>query len=139
MFILERAGTVKNYKYRVGDKISVLSRRGDVVVSGPICRINDSSIIVNYFYEVGINDIKAVYSPRYFIRILSKVCLIAGIGYFALDGFNSAINNENEIISNSTLITSGVLVGSGLAMKQFITRKFTLDKKWRVKILDLSF
>ncbi len=136
--VLQKKGTARNYKYQVGNDITIQVMRGDLIFSGTITQIADSGIVIDNLIGISIRDIKNVYRPRRFVRVLSKVLLYAGAGYVALDGVNGVINNYSPVISKSTIIASSVMVGTGLLMKPFYTRKFDAQEKYVLKVLDFE-
>jgi hypothetical protein len=138
LLVLERAGTVKNFKYKVGDDIVVESSHGNQVFSGPLTEIKDNSVVIKYYNEVSIHEIAGVYRQRTILRIFSGASISSGIFYFSLDGVNRIINNDSPVIPESTIIASGILIGSGFLMKTFVKRKFDLKKNWRLKILNFD-
>jgi len=138
LLVLEKAGTVKNFKYKVGDNIVVESAHGDQVFSGPLTEIKDTSIVIKYYNEVSIHEIAKVYRQRTMFRVFSGAAISAGIFYFSLDGANRIINNDSPVIPESTIIASGILIGSGFLMKNIIKRKFDMKKNWRLKILNFD-
>ncbi len=139
LLVLEKAGTVKNYKYKVGDEITVETKRDNLVFSGSLTGINDSTIVVENYNEIKLAEISRVLRKRELMRIFSGAAISAGVFYFSLDALNGIINNDSPVIAESTLIATGALLGSGLLMKQFVIRKIDLEDKWRLKILDFSF
>ena len=136
--VLQKSGAIKNYKYQVGDDITVKVKRGDFVFSGAISQINDSSFVLNSVNEIFISEIKNVYRSRVFVRVLSKALIIAGVGYVALEGVNGVINNYSPIISKQTLLAGAILSGSGFVLKSFYTRSFDTTEKYVLKILNFE-
>lgn len=139
LLVLEKAGTIKNYKYKLGDEITVETKRDKLVFSGSLTEIKDSTIIVEYYNEIKLTEISRVLRKRELLRIFSGAAITAGVFYFSLDALNGIINNDSPIIAESTLIATGALIGSGLLMRPFVVRKYDLEDKWRLKILDFSF
>jgi hypothetical protein len=136
--VLQKRGVVKNIKYQAGDVITLKVVRGDFVYSGNISHIRDSSIVLNSLNEIFLNEITTVYRPRKFVRFMSKVLFYAGFGYVGLEGVNGAINNDSPMISKSTIISGSVMVGTGLLLKPFKTRKFDIQEKYVLKVLDFE-
>ncbi len=139
LLVLEKAGTVKNYKYKTGDKIRIETVRDNLVYMGEITEIKDSSIIIESYTEIKLREICKVFRQRELMRTFSGAAISGGVFYLSLDAVNGVINNDSPIIAKNTLIASGILVGAGLLMRQFVFRKFETKVKWRLKILDFSF
>lgn len=135
ILLLEKPGTVKNIKYRVGDQIYIKTK-DKLKFSGTINIITDSSIIVNYDVEILIKDITIVFQEMWFISLFSRVAYISGAGYLILDAFNRTINNEYPIIDKSSFIIGASLIGGGLLMKANSYKRCKINKPWRFKVLD---
>jgi hypothetical protein len=136
--VLQKSGAVKNFKYQVGNDITIRVMRGDLIFSGTITQINDSSFVLNSLNEIYIGEIKNVYRRRVFVRVMSKVLLYAGIGYVGLEGINGIINNDSPVITKNTIIAGAVMVGTSFALKPFYTRSFDTREKYVIKILDFE-
>lgn len=139
ILLLEKQGRFKNIKYRLGDEISLRVQPGNRKLSGQIHYINDSSILVDFIHEVNIEDVTWVYSKRFFFNLMSPILLIAGGGYFILDGLNRAINHEYPVITKNTLLVSGSLIGVGLVFRPLGTKRHKIGGPWRLTVLDMSF
>jgi len=137
ILVIEKPGTVKNIKFRSGDRIELKTLNGEKI-KGIINQIRDTAIVVNY-YLININEISKIYSFRRLISAFSFAGIEGGLGYVVIDGFNSLINNERPIIRNSTLKTGGIMFGAGLLLKSLSKRKRSIDNhKWRIKVLNFS-
>jgi len=139
IFILERPGSIKNYKFRENDKIQIGLISRDTIIKGIINEINDSSLIVNYANEILLDDIKYLYRKRWGFTLLQGIFFMTGIPYLAISTFNGIINNDSPIVHSETLIISGSLIAAGIAITPLTSRKHKIDnKRWRVKILDFT-
>lgn len=137
--VLQKRGTAKNFKYQSGNRISLQTVRGDFSIAGEITEIKGTSFIVNGLIEVELDNIAYVSRKSNFLNRLSTLFFIrGGVAYFLIDGTNRTINKEYPVIDESTMLISGAMIGTGLAMRPLITRKFDLSKKWRLKILDFD-
>ena len=137
IFLLERPGSIKNYKYYVNNPIRLKIISPDTIISGKINNIGDTSIIVNYVNEIHVKNIACIYTKRWGFSLLQKLFLLTGIPYLVLSAINGTVNNDTPIIAKETLIISGSLIIAGIALSPLANRKHKIDnKKWRVKILD---
>ena len=139
ILLLERSARYKNFKFYEGNQIHVKIKTdsSDLHVRGIINAIYDSSIIVNYNNIILIKDIKMVYRPRFWAKLLSYSALVAGAGYLALDVFNRAINHQNPVFDQQTVITSGIIIGAGLILIPFRECWYKIGEKWELKALVL--
>ena len=101
--------------------------------------ITDTSILVNFNSEIFIDQITWIYRERYFFRLFSPVLMIAGGGYFILDGFNRAINRQYPVFTENTMLISGVIIGVGLVIKPLGTKRYRIGEKWELLMLDMSY
>jgi hypothetical protein len=139
IFLLERPGTIKNYKFYSGDRIRIKTLSVDTIISGPINIINDSSIIINIANEILIGDIAAIYRKQWWFNFLQYLSVFAGISYLGINTLNGVINSDDPVVPNETLIISGSMIAFGAALTPLTTRKYKIDKeKWRVLILDFT-
>jgi len=136
--VLQKKGTVKNFKYQVSSEITVQVERGELIYSGRITKINDSSFVLDNLNEIYLKEINKVLRKRRFIRVLSKVLLYGGVGYVGLEGVNGLINDYSPVISQNTLIIGGSMVATSFALRPFYTRRFDCREKWVLKILDFE-
>ncbi|MCD4788567.1 MAG: hypothetical protein K8R37_01105 [Bacteroidales bacterium] len=139
IFLLEKPGTIKNYKYRENDHIRIKTISKDTIIAGIINKIGDSIIIINYANEISPDDISIIYRTRWGFALLQGIFFSAGVPYLAISTLNGVINNDSPIVSKETLIISGSLIATGIAITPLTTRKHKIDNtKWRVKILNFT-
>lgn len=137
--VLQKRGELKNFKYEPGNKISLKTARGQYNVSGNITQIGDTSIMIDDMMEIGLTNIELIYRHSGFLNRLSGLFFIqGGIAYFLIDGTNRTIYKEYPIIDESTLLISGTMIATGLALRPFVTRTFDITKNWQLKILNFD-
>lgn len=137
IFLIEKPGTVKNYKFHEGDDIHIRIKNLTSVsdIEGPITQISDSSIIIDYSYFILTKDIISVCIERFWVKLAIPVLFIAGVGYLALEALNRTINKETPVITNETAIIGSSLVAGGAVLFPFKERRLNVGEKWRVKTL----
>lgn len=137
IFLIERPGKVKNYKFYEGDKIHIKVKNYASIsnIEGVLTQIRDSIIIIDDSYLIPIQDIITVYKERFWIKLVIPVMFIAGIGYIVLEAFNRAINKETPVITKETTIISSSLVAGGFTLMPLKEQKLNVGEKWRVKSL----
>ena len=139
ILVVEKPGTVSNFKYYEGDKIRLRTIAADTLISGTITTIGTSSIIIDKSIEIEITDIKSLYRKRWGYSFLQYLSIFAGLSYVAINTLNGIINNDAPIVPTETLIISGSMVAFGIALTPLTTRKIRTGKeKWRVIILDFQ-
>jgi hypothetical protein len=139
ILIVERPGTIKNYKYYTGDEIKLKTISTDATISGMIIDISDSSLIINHQYEIMISDITIIYRNKWGFRFLQYISLIGGLFYLGINTLNGVINSDDPIVPEETLIISGSMIGFGIVLTPLTTRRYKIDKeKWRIVILDFT-
>ncbi|MCF8366324.1 MAG: hypothetical protein K9H16_11115 [Bacteroidales bacterium] len=137
--VVQKWGSVKNYKYEVGDELSFQTKNGDFFVKGIISGLNDSSLTLDNHYDVKLNNISKVFRTRHFLKGLSGLFFIrGGVAYVAIVGLNGVIHNESPMIDEQTLIISAGMIAIGVAMKPFIVKKMAIPEKWQLKVLDFN-
>lgn len=136
--VLQKRGKVKNFKYQIGNDISLQLKREDYVMSGEITKITDTSLFINTTFEIQYNEISMVLKPRRFIQKLSKNIIWGGFIFTGIVGFNGMINNDSPLIDKGSLIFSGSMVAAGFLLKPLYFRKFDMASKWQFKNLDFN-
>ena len=136
MIIVERPGTVKNFKYKKGNKI-FLKKIDEEKLSGRISKITDTSFFINKNIEVKLSEITIVFKPRGFLYRSYIQIRFAGYAFLSLNTFNRLVHNEKPVFDNSGLIAGFSTIGISYAMQAFAFRKLKVGEKWRIKIIDL--
>lgn len=137
-FVVEKPGTVKNYKYLTGDRINLLCSPNNQV-TGRISRINDSLIEIDRMKKVYVHSIIAVYQTRRLFALMADIGIKAGGGFFILDLVNALLTKRQPIIKPQTLIISGSLIGVALASLPLMNKKMIIDNEnWRIRILCME-
>ncbi len=137
--VVQKAGSIKNFKYEVGKDISIQTLKGDFIIEGDISKITDSTLFIDNLYEIEYSNIQRVLRPRGFWKRLSILFFIqGGVAYTAIVGINGLINNDSPVIDEQTLIISAVMVATGLALSPFYTKKMNIGEKWQLKVLDFE-
>lgn len=137
--VLEKAGTVRNFKYQVNDEIFLQLKREGAWITGRISELHDSSLVIDSYIDVKLSEIAVVRRSSSFISRLSKLFFIrGGIAYFLIVGTNRAINQEYPVVDQFTTIVSGSMILAGILLRPLISRDFELGQKWRLKVLDFT-
>jgi hypothetical protein len=139
ILLLKKKNHPKNYKYRLADEVKVSSVLEGRKISGQIHQMTDSSIVVNFNTEILLEDISMVYRERYFFKLFSPILVIAGTGYFILDGFNRTINRHYPIITENTMMVSASIIAVGFIFKPLDTKRYRIGRNWELQMLDMSF
>jgi len=134
ILLVEKPGTVKNYKYYAGDYISLKTKDG-IKISGPINLIRDTNIIVDFINELSISDIEIVYKKRALVNLGSSALIAGSALYLGLDLLNGGSRGKS-FSENESLQISLAILATGVGMQFFATKKMHLKKnKWRMRIL----
>jgi len=134
MLLVEKPGTVINYKYFAGDYISLKTKDGEKI-SGPINIIRDSNLIVDFTHELMLSDIEVVYESRSLLKLLGSALIVGSAVYIGLDVINGGLQGKS-ILHSSSLQTSFAVLVTGIGFS-FLGKKrmSVVKKKWRIKIL----
>ncbi len=135
-FIIEKPGTIHNFKFQVNDVIKLKAGPKGEIIEGRIYKIADSSITIGYYYTLHPEEIQVLYKQRFGFFFLQRVLFFMGVPYLAISAFNGIINSDSPMVSKNTWIISSSLIGASLALTPFTTREIKVDNKhWRAKIL----
>lgn len=129
----------RRIRFYVGDLIALKVNKKDTLYKGRIELIEDSSIWVDNI-EVKINTISKIYDARgrRWAGFISSILFRGGIGFLLIDVVNRTINSENPIFHPTTLLVSGSAIGAGLILVPFKEKKYRINNKNTVKIIDLK-
>ncbi len=132
--MVKKFGGTSRYSYQVGDMISLHTIKNQKL-TGVIWDFNDSTIDIGEHYVVRWGEIKSIRRDLYAPKLISKILLLLGVGYFTLDAANNLINNQ-QVFNTSTLIVSGAMIGGGLILIPFRHKNLKIGQKWRIYLLD---
>jgi hypothetical protein len=138
ILVMEKAGTIKNYKYSKGDWIKLRLKPAKGYISGEINRITDSGFIMNWTQEIKLREIGNVYRRNWFCSYFGGAAITAGVGYTFIDGLNDVINAKSPVFHESVLRTSAILIAAGSILRILQFKHYTMGQGWRLKILDFS-
>ncbi len=136
--IVQKSESIKTFKYRTGDQIMFSLTGTEKVFSGELTYIGDSTFAVDDKFEIHLKAVSTIYRTRYFIRLLSKILLTAGVIYIGVETVNGVINNDSPMISKSTAIASSAMVGAGIGIGLLKTAKLRIGEKYKLKILNFD-
>ena len=135
--VIEKTGTVKNFKYSPGNSIHLLL--SEKHIKGTITQLTDSTLTIDYLIIVPLQQITKVYRFRGFVYRFSKKALFAGgIAYMGIVGANGIINNEYPLIDQTTAIIGLSMVAGSFLLKPLYYRKIPLDGRWQIKVIDFE-
>ncbi len=138
LLTLEKGGKVKRLYYKVGDRINFYLKNDETLYRPFIQEILPSSF-VTYQTEVPFEQVATwvIYNDSWLVNQGSVYLPLAGIGYFLMDMINPIFSqNEAFVFSKPTLLTSSMLVLSGLTLQLFKKRKHHLGKRKHLKAID---
>lgn len=138
ILVLENVHTLKNFKYKEGQKIILKLAGENRKVHDRIYALEEQGIILENRGEVRFSEIEAIYRENWLIRLLQSVSFIGGAGYLALDSFNRLINHEGPVFQTETLIISGSMIAFSAALIPFQYRIIRPGDKWQLKMIDMS-
>jgi hypothetical protein len=135
---VDKPGKVKRIRYQQNDYIS-LKTINNQFVEGEIAKIEDSSFWVKD-QKITLDSIKFIKKTQggYGWSLIGNISLLAGLGYFSLDATNRIINSDKPIVPRRTLLSSSVFLGIFATTAIINNRKYTINKRRRLKIIDLE-
>jgi len=136
IFVVDHPDKSKRLRYRENQKI-VLQNKEGAFISGYIKNIGDSSLTIG-IQKISLEEIKSLVVEHHFISTLSSAFVIAGTAYFGLDVFNAALNNDQPIISMSSLIPAASISAVGAVLGIFSQNRLRSSRGYRFRIIDTS-
>jgi len=139
ILVVERPGTVKNFKYEPSDWIKIKILPSGKILAGKISGMTDSSFTINKTTMVKLSEIGIVFKRRWGFLFLQQVFILAGIPYLGISLINGAINDDKPIISTGTIIIGSSIIAAGAAITPLVSRKLKVDNEnWRIRILNFD-
>lgn len=107
---------------------------------GKISNLVDSMIVLSNDSVIKLNEIKilCIRKSNYVLRKFTTGFMIAGVGFFLIDGINNLANNHFPIVDERTIIVSASLVAASLIVRQIGIRKHYIGKNKFLRIIDMS-
>jgi hypothetical protein len=137
LVILEYPLIGKTFRFYPGNHITLSTLKDTNKISGNIISILDSSFIMDNGLEVNLHDVRAVYTDRAGVFIVSSVLMLFGVMYFSVDVINNVINNDHPTIGSRVALISASSEAVGGLLWLFHKRKCRIRKdKWHLKIIE---
>jgi hypothetical protein len=140
--ILEKTGTDKKIYFKSGDEIRYKLKNEDHFRRGHIISVSDSGFQFHYhlilFREIEKVDIRGKRWGNFDWNKTGLFVQIAGIGYIALDTFNSTVvQGETYEFDQSVWVTGGAIFLAGTALRFTKPKKIKLGGRYKFRYLDL--
>ena len=135
--VVEKIGTSTRYAFHLGDDVKVRTKKENKIVNSYLWNLTDSSLTLGVRTTIPLSDISAVYKHFYFQKLMTRIFLYAGAGYFVLDSFNNLINKE-QVFVPQTMIISASLIAVGVAIIPLGQKKCKIGIRWKLKVMDIN-
>jgi len=114
----------------------IVYKSNDSVQLGMINKIDGDSALIDSTWTK-YESITLVIDPnkRQFLRNGSVMFPIAGVTFAFITTFNSIINRDKPIFYREHLIPSAGLIGLGVIMWPFKTKKYRMKRKWEFMVM----
>ena len=134
VLILRKRKSAKRVYYT--KKSPMVYKVHDSIQMGIINEIEFDSILIDTTW-IKYNSIASVIDPykRQFIKNGSVLFPIAGITFAVITTFNSVINRDKPIFYREHLIPSAGLIGLGIVMWPFKTKRYRMKRKWGLMVM----
>jgi|TARA_B110000495_G_scaffold203624_1_gene228305 hypothetical protein len=134
VLILRKRKSAKRVYYI--KKNPIVYKANDSIQMGIINEIAFDSILIDTTW-IKYNSITSVIDPskRQFIKNGSVMFPIAGVTFAFITTFNSIINRDKPIFYREHLIPSVGLIGLGVIMWPFKTKKYRTTRKWEFMVM----
>jgi hypothetical protein len=140
--ILEKSGTEKKVYFKSGDEIRYQLKGEDHFRRGNIISVSDSGFQFHYnqilFREIEKVDIKGKRWGNFNWNKTGLLIQIAGLGYIAIDAFNSTVVQDASYeFDQSVWITGGTIFLVGTALRFTKPKKIKLGGRYKFRYLNL--
>lgn len=138
ILLLEKPGTVKNLKFEKGDRFILMKKGDSKKLDGTITRLLDTSLVIDYQYNINFSEIKKVYKVRGLAGFMTEIGLKGGLGFFFIDLTNRTIQQEYPLLNPLSLKITGGFLATALIFRLIRHKPHTLGPDWRLRIIDLD-
>jgi len=107
---------------------------------GKIANLSDNMIVLSNDSVIKLDQIKVlcIRKSNYVLRKFTTGFMIAGVGFFLIDGINNLANAHYPIIDERTIIASASLIAASLIVRQIGIRKHRIGKNKLLRIIDAN-
>ncbi len=135
LLLVEKPGTVKNYKFEKGDRFILMKKGDSRKVDGTITQLLDTSFVIDYQYLINFSEINKVYKVRGLANFMTELGIKGGLGFFLVDFTNNLIQHD-LLINPLTLKISGGFIATALVFRIIRHKPLKLGPGWRLRIID---
>ena len=131
---------MKRIRFYQNDEISFRLEGSRRFFTHAITFIGDSSIVLDGNWILPLSEIDKVKINRasHLLHTFSRFLVDCGIGFFVLDSFNS-LTNGDQLLKTQVIEESSGLILSGLILQRVMIRKYKINSRRTLKIIDVSF
>lgn len=137
--ILEKPGTKKRMRYYAGDDIIFKLYDEKTIYEAVIVGFSDSSFYVGNWTPIAIGDVEAIINRDKVpgIHGLAKTAFFTIPVFFVLSAGNNLFNTgRTPIIDPEIYMLSGVFAGLGVAGYLYKGRRYRLQNRWRLVVVN---
>ena len=135
---IERISTTKRIKIYEQDKIMFKVKGSRHKYKGIMVSVNDTSIVIDSTETILIKNIRKILVDKsnYLTHAASIFISGCGIGYVGLDALNNVINNDKPVLRWVDVQIGVGLLAIGQAFRVFAIKRYTINKKHRLRFID---
>ncbi|MEM9981585.1 MAG: hypothetical protein AAF734_03745, partial [Bacteroidota bacterium] len=134
-------GKTRRFRYHPQSTIHFKMKGEDFIRRATIQEVKEGVIVINEV-DIKLEDINAVvrYNNSRMLKQAQIFLPIAGFAYFLMDSFNSANTGETGFSPiPSTYYISGGLIGTGLFLRIFRKKTYTINERHFFKTIERSY
>ena len=135
--VVEKIGTSKKLLFRIGDDIKLHAGNPKRILHSYLWNMSDSVLVIGNGNKVMMSDVLKVNKEVYFPKLMKRLFLMGGIGYFSVTAFNHLINNEQVFPVRDLVITGSLFTGAAICIP-LSSRNVRIGHRWKIKVLDIE-
>ena len=136
VLVLEKTGKFKTHMYYEGNQIKL--QMDSLEIHGRITKIYDSLLIINQDLHVPLSKINYIKRQRFWLNLNAASFKGFSLLYLLSNVLSRSIQKKGPIIQLSDLLVGGVIYGSAVLLERLWQKKCRINKKWQLKVIDLS-
>ncbi|HQV00683.1 MAG: hypothetical protein JNK61_02535 [Bacteroidia bacterium] len=137
---LTKPGFNNRIRYYEGSRVGFKLINDKQVFKGNIMGFTNQGVLLNDSLLIPVQDVVAFYDYEHhrLPKFLSRLFISAGLVYGTVVLVNGTLANSGDLQNSNNAIVVGSLLGVGVILLPFAQRKYKLnDKRW-IKIIDVT-
>jgi hypothetical protein len=135
--VLDKPGTVKRIRYRVGDEIAIKLKGENHTYRDIITAVGDSELVL-MDTKVPVREVRAIVveNRNGLVYSASRMLPLAGLIYFLAATLNPVLQGQDLELNRSGVIVGSAFIVSSIPFRLLRKRTYHINESHRLRVLD---